>query len=234
MDQFWPKLVYFVSDWPIFFPRADSFLTEGLLTKMGQFRPKLAHSTLFEPNRPNEPIFTRIFGFILQNLKSYYNYYRKWIFFCQKWRRNQPEILLPIILWCCNPEQLRDPRTARSRDRQVRIGPRFSKFCWSGPRTRTEPFGSGPTGFGPWIPGTVYIPEPPRPGDAETKPDIDNTMTSSPRITEVLPVRTRTLPMDSEPIHRSWIESHSTNQNQDDALAIVNDEIEVQEEFRIR
>ena len=81
-------------------------------------------------------------------------------------------------------------------------------------------------------PGTVYIPERPPPGDA--KPDIDNTssMTSSPEITEVLPVRTRTLPMDSAPIHRSWI--HSTNQNQDDALAIVNDEIEVQAEFQIR
>jgi len=40
--------------------------------------------------------------------------------------------------------------------------------------------------------------------------------------------------MDSAPIHRSWIGSHSTNQNQDDALAIVNDEIEVQAEFRLR
>ena len=85
-------------------------------------------------------------------------------------------------------------------------------------------------------PGTVYIPEPPRPGDAETKPDIDNTstMTSSSGITEVLPVRTRTLPMDSAPIHQSWMGSHSTNQNQDHALAIVNDDIEVQAEFRIR
>ena len=62
---------------------------------------------------------------------------------------------------------IRDPRTARSMDRPVLIGPRFSKFCWSwsgqvpgfeifldpGPVPGFEIFLSpGPVGFRPWIP----------------------------------------------------------------------------------
>ena len=34
----------------------------------------------------------------------------------------------------------------------VRFGPDFVKFYWSQVRTRTEPLGPGPTGFGPWNP----------------------------------------------------------------------------------
>ena len=91
-------------------------------------------------------------------------------------------------------------------------------------------------------PGTFYIPSPPTPGDADTKPNIDNTMTSSmtsPGITEnkvvpVIPGNCKVLqnlaiglPLDqSEP-------TQSTNQSQDGALAIVNDDIEVQAELRI-
>jgi len=48
----------------------------------------------------------------------------------------------------------RVPRTAWSEDRSVRNGSRICNFFWSGPRTRTEPLGPGPIGFGPWIPGS--------------------------------------------------------------------------------
>ena len=48
----------------------------------------------------------------------------------------------------------RDPRPARKKDRSDSV--RDLEFCWSGPRTRTEPFGPGPTGFGPWIPEQSY------------------------------------------------------------------------------
>ena len=53
---------------------------------------------------------------------------------------------------------IRDLRTARSEDRSVRLGPRFSKFCWSWSgsvrdfRKKTEPLGPVPIGFSPWIP----------------------------------------------------------------------------------
>ena len=50
-----------------------------------------------------------------------------------------------------------------STDRQV-LGPtgpnrsEISKIVlvlvWSGPKTRTEPLGLEPTGFGPWVPGS--------------------------------------------------------------------------------
>ena len=99
-------------------------------------------------------------------------------------------------------------------------------------------------------PGTFYIPSPPTPGDADTKPNIDNTMTSSmtsPGVTEskVLPVLpghcnkvlqrlASGLPIDqSDMVNESWKPTQSTNQNQDGALAIVNDDIEVQAELRI-
>ena len=87
-------------------------------------------------------------------------------------------------------------------------------------------------------PGTVYIPPPPPPPD--TTPGIDNTMTSSLRtqeirVNKVLPVRTRLLPEGDEifPIQESWQPSPSTNQNHDQALAIINDDIEVQEKLQI-
>ena len=84
-------------------------------------------------------------------------------------------------------------------------------------------------------PGTVYIPPPPPPPD--TTPDIDNTMTSSImspdiRVNKVFPVRTRLLPED-DAIDESWNPSPSTNQNHDQALAIINDDIEVQEKLQI-
>ena len=86
-------------------------------------------------------------------------------------------------------------------------------------------------------PGTVYVPPPPPP---DTTPGIDNTMTSSIRspdirVDTVLPVRTRLLPEDDAtfPIHESWQPSPSINQNHDQALAIINDDIEVQEKLQI-
>ena len=72
---------------------------------------------------------------------------------------------------------IRDPSTARSRDRPVRIGPTFfgpgpirdleifpvlvqsgpKLQNFAGPRTRTEPLGPRPTGFGPLIPAYMYL-----------------------------------------------------------------------------
>ena len=54
---------------------------------------------------------------------------------------------------------IRDPQTARFGDRLVRdfkiilILDFYFFWSWSGPRTRIEPLGSEPTGFGPLIPG---------------------------------------------------------------------------------
>ena len=86
-------------------------------------------------------------------------------------------------------------------------------------------------------PGTVYIPPPP---PQDTTPGIDNTMTSSLRspdigVNKVLPVRTRLLPEGDEifPIQESWQPSPSTNKNPDQALANINDDIEVQEKLQI-
>ena len=51
--------------------------------------------------------------------------------------------------------QSRNPRTAGFGDRPVRLGLRFSKFCWSSPRFGH--FSQSWSGFGPWIPNSVKI-----------------------------------------------------------------------------
>ena len=63
--------------------------------------------------------------------------------------------------------EVRDPQTARDPVTGFEF---FSQYWWwfpvldflillvqFGPRTRTEPLGPRPTGFGPWIPGSNVI-----------------------------------------------------------------------------
>ena len=92
---------------------------------------------------------------------TFWSKYRNFIYFllqealCSSKKRGNKSLI--IQKWFYSAITIRDPRTAKSGNRPVRIGPRFWNFSgsWSGPVPGFKTFlgpGTGPTGFGPWIP----------------------------------------------------------------------------------